>query len=207
LVEVRITDQAVSSAVGGSFEDAISLIRGRAEDYNRQLSDPGLSAEGRSALIDSIYRDVISYGIPETSFPEAGSPEEAGFRINVGDVVSWARSMRSETEDALAGIMEQAVNRVKMGTTPSISFNIGEFSEEQRDFASLVFEAFNNGRALEAPVDYAPGQPYSGSKRQYSEEDASSRRITAVIEFHGTTVDVKWPPWLLGQTTREYGFD
>lgn len=206
-VEVRITDQEVARAVSGSFREAVELARERAEEYNRRLSEPSLSAEGRTALIDQIYRDVISYGIPESSFPEPGSAEEARFRIDVNGVVEWARRMWRETEDSLSEVVGQAINRVKTGHTPSINFSIGSFSDEQRDFASLVFDAFNANHALPAPEDYSPGRPYSGAKRQYSEEDAASRRITAVIDVQGATVNVRWPPWLFGQAGREYSFD
>lgn len=203
--EVRITDQAVSRAVSSSFEEAVKLARQRAIAYNNELeaaSTPG----ARSAIIDRIYRDVISYGIPEESFPAPGSPEEARFRIDVEGVVEWARRMRRETEDSLSPVFEQAINRVKGGSTASINFSLADFSEEQRDFCSLVFEAFNANHALQAPEDYVPGRPYTGTKRAYSEEDAATRRITAVVDMGGVTVNVRWPPWLFGQTSREFEF-
>ncbi|MEW5996794.1 MAG: hypothetical protein AB1657_04330 [Candidatus Micrarchaeota archaeon] len=217
--EVRITDHAVSRAVSSSFDEAVELAQQRAEAYNREL-DAATTPEARSEIIGRIYRDVISYGIPEESFPAAGSPEEESFRIDVGGVVEWARGMRRETEDSLGAIMEQAINRVKTGTgSSSISFTLGPqrddegnlisegFTDQQRDFSSLVFEAYNANHALQPPEDYVPGRAYAGAKRVYSEEDAATRRVTAVIDMSGATVNVRWPPWLLGQTAREVGFE
>ncbi|HNT60828.1 MAG TPA: hypothetical protein PKJ97_02515, partial [Candidatus Bilamarchaeaceae archaeon] len=106
-----------------------------------------------------------------------------------------------------SGIMSQVINRVRSGTVPSITFSIGPFGDEQKQFAYMVFDSFATTQSLQPPPDYVAGQPYAGQKRGYSTDDASSRRIPALIEFGSTQVTVMWPPWLYGQTSTDLSFD
>lgn len=208
-VEVNITERQVRRAVEASFNDAVSGAF-RMYDQMLETASPGQ----RGQLLDYLY-EILSYSLGETDlarFPRPGDPSEDSFRLSqLGPSAErafrdWATRMRREVENSLSGVLEESINRVKSGTVLSVQFSIRPYSEEQRQFAYVVFDSFITGQSLQPPADYVPGEPYSGSKREYSQRDASSGRIPAIIEFGVTEVTVKWPPWLYGQTRTDVSF-
>lgn len=205
-VQVNITERQVERAVEASFNDVATKTF---QMYDQMLDNTPAAQRGQ--LLNYIY-EILSFSLSEedlNKFPQTGDPAEATFRLSqLGAGAErafseWATGMRSEVEDSLSGILSEAINRVKSGTVPTVEFSIGPFSEEQRQFAYLVFDAFITNQSLQPPADYVSGAAYSGSKRGYSSDDAASRRIPALIEFGLTEVTVKWPPWIFGQTYAE----
>ncbi len=205
-VEVNITERQVERAVEASFNDVATKTF---QMYDQMLENTPV--EQRGQLLGYIY-EIMSYSLSEEDlgkFPQAGDPAEATFRLSqLGSRAErafseWATRMRREAEDSLSSILCEAINRVRTGTVPSVEFSISPLSEEQRQFAYLVFDSFITNQSLQPPADYVTGEAYSGSKRVYSSDDAASRRIPAIIEFGLTEVTIKWPPWLFGQTYRE----
>lgn len=211
-VPVRITDRQVEQAVERAINNAVDTLK-VFEMYDQMLANT--PAGQRTQLIDTLYR-MLSYSLSEENlneFPSPGSEEEDTFRLSqLGlsareEFRQWANQMRRELRDPLSSILCDAINRVKSGTgMASVEFSMSSLSEEQRQFAYMVFDSFTTSQSLQPPSDYVRGQYYTGTKRNYSSEDAASRQIPAWIEYGGTQVTVMWPPWLYGQGRTEYNF-
>lgn len=258
MIEIHFTDQQISRAVLGSFDYASEHAF---EMFERWLSNPNLTREGRADLIDYIY-GIAQYSLTDadvTLFPptrpnplekqrlmgendehyqermrsyderlEAALASAEAFDITLVSQESreafktWMRGMETGRtitaedgarvrepglENQLTSLLEQAISTVVQGGSGSVPFSIGQYSNEQIVFADIVFDAFNESRAMQPPADYIPNEnrPLS-SKRYYSQEDRDSDHPFPIrIEFGYTDVTIYWSPWIRGQTYSERG--